>query len=75
MSRLTVYKYATMAKVVADDHASELDSGTRTSNDDSLVIAKLRIEQQIDGAIDMALPELFEYIDANPALWADPIGD
>ena len=41
MSRLTVYKYASMAKAVADAHASELDSGTRTSNDDSVVVAKL----------------------------------
>ncbi|QDP63935.1 MAG: hypothetical protein Unbinned3992contig1000_49 [Prokaryotic dsDNA virus sp.] len=72
MSQVTAYHYAVMTKAQADEHAAQTLYGIRVSSDDSTVIAKLPTTVSIDGVTTMALPALFEYIDDNPALWADP---
>ena len=66
------YDYAVMTKAIADDNAGLLQYGTRTSVDDSTVIAKVPVGVIIEGATMMALSPLFEYIKDNPTLWSDP---
>ena len=69
---LTAYQYVVLTKQQAQQNASKLVYGTRTSNDDTKVIGKLTTTQTIAGVSMLALPDLLQYIQDNPLLWADP---
>lgn len=73
MSRLTAYHYAVLTRQQADDNAGLLLYGTRVSNDDSEVIAKLPTTVGIEGISMLPLASLLDYINNNPTLWADPL--